>query len=987
MRHFYWLIAFLILSQQALSQNIVRGERWVDTDPGVGNGVAVTTVQGLDSLVLLQNLTGISTVPGWHQLGFRFLNSLGLWSLSEYRSFFVFNVTFVPPVLNETINKAEYFLDNDPGYNLATPFPIGTPSDSLVFSAAASASALTPGWHRIGFRVRNASGKWSLNEIRDFYVFNISYTPAVFNNGLVEAEYFFDTDPGAGNATPLTISPGADSLVVSQAISAASLPNGAHTLNIRIKNASGKWSLTESRSFVVGNCGFSVSTNFPGGVASLCSGQNTTLSVQPNTGAYTYEWKKDGVPLGVNSPDLVAGTSGIYQVEVSATGCTLSSNFIQVQVESPTITITDTIGPTAFCFGADTTLLVASGSFQGTLQWVRDGAPIAGQISDSLMITSSGSYSVVLTSLGGCTVSSSEVQISSSNPPSASTTPVGQVSICSNELLSVTATPGSGLSYEWLFNGQPLGQSSNSVTISQAGSYQVEITNASGCSAVSSPLFVMTMPVPVAVLQQSGNAAVCPGISLPLTAQAAPGQTYHWYRNGVLLPSDSTAVFAASAAGSYFFVAENADGCRDTSSTLVLGIHPQASAALNYSGTVPFCSGTSLDLISTSSAIQSNTWINNGIATGISSDTVVVDTPGTWILAVSTAQGCTDTSAAVVFTAISQVVAEIANGASLQVCQNSNVTLVATNSSGFAVSWILNGSALVGQANDSLIQLITGTQPYNYQVVLTAGQSCVDTSSVTTILPFPTSPLAVFPSGIGLCQGETGLFRVLTAQLPNFSSFSWYALPGNPVGSADSLLVTSAGNYQVTGVDTNGCTSVSNIVNVAVTNDFGSLLILGDPQPFAGTNYQYFAQVQSASPTYAWQVTGGNIQGAANNSSVLVNWNNGASACSLKLTATVQFCSKDTTIQISLLGAEGRTETPFVLLAPNPSEGLFQLKIEYQQQPVTIQIYNAANVLVRNLELNASQSVLDCSQLASGIYFARITVKNEIYYQKLEIIR
>jgi PKD repeat protein len=67
---------------------------------------------------------------------------------------------------------------------------------------------------------------------------------------IVGAEYFFDSEPGVGNAIPLSITPG-DSVEFNAPISLNGLSSGFHYFFLRLKNDLGKWSLAEQRSFYV----------------------------------------------------------------------------------------------------------------------------------------------------------------------------------------------------------------------------------------------------------------------------------------------------------------------------------------------------------------------------------------------------------------------------------------------------------------------------------------------------------------------------------------------------------------------------------------------------------------------------------------------------------------------------------------------------------------------------------------------------------------
>ena len=62
-----------------------------------------------------------------------------------------------------------------------------------------------------------------------------------------EAEYYFDADPGFGNGVSLPVQPSA-SFQTSYQVPVNNLSLGFHSLNMRIKNSSNRWSLSSSKS-------------------------------------------------------------------------------------------------------------------------------------------------------------------------------------------------------------------------------------------------------------------------------------------------------------------------------------------------------------------------------------------------------------------------------------------------------------------------------------------------------------------------------------------------------------------------------------------------------------------------------------------------------------------------------------------------------------------------------------------------------------------
>lgn len=68
---------------------------------------------------------------------------------------------------------------------------------------------------------------------------------------LANAEYFIDTDPGIGIATPFAInSSGHINQTVSINLAPLNLPQGVHSIGIRVKDQNDKWSLTHTKTFL-----------------------------------------------------------------------------------------------------------------------------------------------------------------------------------------------------------------------------------------------------------------------------------------------------------------------------------------------------------------------------------------------------------------------------------------------------------------------------------------------------------------------------------------------------------------------------------------------------------------------------------------------------------------------------------------------------------------------------------------------------------------
>lgn len=90
---------------------------------------------------------------------------------------------------------------------------------------------------------------------QDGYFSNPSNAIAIsvtYSSTLSNAEYFIDTDPGIGIATPFSISvSGHINQTVAINLAPLNLPQGVHSIGIRVKDQNNKWSLTHTKTFLV----------------------------------------------------------------------------------------------------------------------------------------------------------------------------------------------------------------------------------------------------------------------------------------------------------------------------------------------------------------------------------------------------------------------------------------------------------------------------------------------------------------------------------------------------------------------------------------------------------------------------------------------------------------------------------------------------------------------------------------------------------------
>ncbi|MCF7561452.1 T9SS type A sorting domain-containing protein [Sabulilitoribacter multivorans] len=222
---------FYVSPSNSNSANIASAEYFIDTDPGVGNANPLTVSGNIIDQDLNIPTTGISN--GIHKLYVRVINDDNSWSIYDK------NVFFINPnnTNNASIASAEYFIDTDPGVGNGTPLVVSGNIVDADFNIATT--GLSEGIHKLYVRLFNDENTWSLY---DKYVFYVS--PNNLNTALITAaEYFFDIDPGIGNATSIDLD---DAEIIDEDLVfqvPANLPAGDHFLYVRIQNTDGNWSL------------------------------------------------------------------------------------------------------------------------------------------------------------------------------------------------------------------------------------------------------------------------------------------------------------------------------------------------------------------------------------------------------------------------------------------------------------------------------------------------------------------------------------------------------------------------------------------------------------------------------------------------------------------------------------------------------------------------------------------------------------------------
>lgn len=242
-------------------------------------------------------------------------------------------------------------------------------------------------------------------------------------------------------------------------------------------------------------------------------------------------------------------------------------------VSSCSLTASLTATSLTLCQGNSATLTVSATGSQSALAytWQRDGLAL-GNLSPTLSVSTSGTYSVTAIDVNNCSASSSVTVVASS-----AFTPLitGSTTFCSGQTLSLTAAITTGsppFSYSWQREQTPVSTSttSSSLSVSLPGTYQVTATDTKGCVGTSAAFTLTQKATPTAQIIGVG---LLSNNTASLSAAAGTGWAYQWNQDGIAITGATATPYTVRQSGSYNVVVSSS-GCTGTSPGLVVNLAP-----------------------------------------------------------------------------------------------------------------------------------------------------------------------------------------------------------------------------------------------------------------------------------------------------------------------------------------------------------------------------------------------------------------------------
>jgi gliding motility-associated-like protein len=614
----------------------------------------------------------------------------------------------------------------------------------------------------------------------------------------------------------------------------------------------------------------------------VCSGGNATFTVVASGGDLTYQWRRNGVNVGSNSPTLsltgvTPAMAGNYTVFVSNT-CGNVTSAIAVLTVNTIPAISDQPDNTTVCSGATATFTVTASGGDLTYQWRRNGVNV-GSNSPTLSLAGvtpamAGNYDVFISN--SCGNVTSTVAVLTVNTTPAITDQPDNLTVCSgaNASFSVTAT-GGNLTYEWRRNGVavPGGNSATlnltGVTPAMAGNYTVYISNS--CGNITSAVAVLTVNTIPAISDQPDNVTVCSGGTADFSVTASGGAlTYQWRRNGVNVggnsPTLSLAGVTPAMAGNYDVFISNS--CGNVTSTIAVLTVNTIPAIADQPDDATVCSGgTATFQVTASGGNLTYQWRRNGVNVGSNSATLTL-TPVTPAMAgnydVFITNACGNVTSTVAVLTVNTTPAITDQPDNVTVCSGANASFSVTATGGnLTYEWRRNGVAVPGGNTATLnLAAVTPAIAGNYTVYIS--NACGNITSGTAVLTVNTVPvISDQPDNLTVCSGGNATFSV-TASGGNLT-YQWRRNGVNVGGNSATLNLTAvtpamAGNYDV--FISNPCGNVTSTVAVLTVNTTPSITDQPDNLTVcSGDNASFSVTATGGNLSYEWRRNGVAVPG------------------------------------------------------------------------------------------------------------------------------
>lgn len=506
----------------------------------------------------------------------------------------------------------------------------------------------------------------------------------------------------------------------------------------------------------------------------ICDGEVLSL----NAGVFSdYTWNTMATTESINV--TAAGTYSVTVTDIN--GCTEDTTAIIIVNSLPNPSLSDI----QFCNG-DSALLYP-GNFDD-YQWNTLSTDSA------IYVNSTGNYTVIVTDENGCENQVNSVVTAYSLP----TPTLVNEEICEGD--NTVLNSGIFTAYSW-----STGETTQSLTIEEAGTYSITVTDANGChDSASSSVSVNSLPNP----QITALDSLC--FNAGTTTLAAMPVNGLYAGNGVVNNSEFSPVIAGVGTHEICYTFIDGNSCSNTD-TIQVVVNPTPTP---FAGIDESICGLSFMLNANNNSNIIGTWnvqedvVYNNIDTSTTSVLVPSYGTHTFVWKEMNAFGCSSTDE----TSITFNEGSIAfAGSDISICPGDTVRLVNASAVNYqAFNWASsgNGTFLDNEINTSYIASTADILSENVTLSLNLENNPCPVVTDSLTLRINPKPDAILSGETDICQ-----HNVSSTLYINFSGTPPFHYAINDLesmistGLSDSLMIDEGGNYNITHLDDQHCTS------------------------------------------------------------------------------------------------------------------------------------------------------------------------------------
>lgn len=548
---------------------------------------------------------------------------------------------------------------------------------------------------------------------------------------------------------------------------------------------------------------------------------SVNINVSGGTGPYSYLWSN-----GATTEDLNGIQGGSYNVTITdANSCTAVNGPDNVQSFGiPSLNLVNSTNVS--CSGLNNgtvNISVSSGVTPFSFNWSN------GNTTEDISGLTAGVYSVTLSDANSCT-STLSATITQPAALSASNTS-SNVNCNANNNGSIDLTVNGGtIGYSYLWNN---GATTQDLSALLAGVYTVTITDANSCSTSSTATISQPTALSTNTISVSNSTCLISG-SVNIAVNGGTGPYSYLWSNAA-----TTEDINGLSGGTYTVTITDANNCTIVNGPNLVNSIGIPSASLLNTSNVSCNSGNNGSI---------NITVNGGTQpylfnwnNGASTEDLTNLSAGTYSATITDNTGCVTNINSVIISEPSSISAS--NSSTNVICNGGLTGAVSLTVSGGTAPYTYLWSN--GSTNEDLVNIVAG----NYSLTITDANTCVlNFGSVNVSEPSAISITNNSITNAG-CGVNDGAINITANGGTGSYSYLWSNASTN-----EDIAALSAGQYNVTVTDVNGCTSaLNNIVLTGASNPNASVQINNEICGQSGTGSINITVNSGTAPfSYLW---------------------------------------------------------------------------------------------------------------------------------------